>query len=72
MNSGELRYALRLALNRLDEWNNITGCFFRGTGYYYEIQGIIEDSVKIGAYVALNGSKDDSNTILENIEKNHI
>jgi hypothetical protein len=46
---GELEYAIRQALNNLDKWNDTTGCFHKGTGYYYEMQSIVEDAVKIGS-----------------------
>ena len=52
MNAGELKDAERRALNLFDAWNDVTGVFKRGTGYYYEIQGVIEDAVKCGAQAA--------------------
>jgi hypothetical protein len=55
MNKGELDYATRMALNHFDRWNDVTGVFGRGTGYYYEMQGIIEDCVKIAAKLACEG-----------------
>lgn len=53
--SGELDYAIRMALNKFDEWNNVTGYFPKCTGYYYEIQSVIEDAVKIGAKITTQG-----------------
>ena len=64
MNKGELEYSVRQALNHFDEWNDSTGAFAKGTGYYYEIQGIIEDSVKIGAKVASEGINTNLDDIL--------
>jgi hypothetical protein len=55
MNKGELEYAKRMALNKFDEWNDVTGFFEKNTSYYYEAQGAIEDAVKIGIKVALYG-----------------
>lgn len=49
MTKGELELAIRRALNLFDNWNDITGCVPRGTSYYYEIQGCIEDAVHCGA-----------------------
>jgi hypothetical protein len=65
MNKGELDYAERMALNNFDEWNDVTGCFEKGTSYYYEALATIEDAVKIGAKVATYGMKAD----LENLDK---
>ena len=64
MQKGQLNYAIRRALNMFDKWNDVTGCFDKGTGYYYEIQSIIEDAVNIGVqealevYVQLESEKD--------------
>lgn len=55
MKVGELNDAKREALNKFDEWNNVTGCFEKATGYYYEIQGVVEDAVDIGAKAASGG-----------------
>lgn len=52
MKTGELKDAERRALNLLDQWNNVTGVVQRGTSYYYELQGVIEDAVKCGAQAA--------------------
>lgn len=45
---GVVESANRRALNIFDKWNNITGFVPKHTGYYYEIQGIIEDAVHCG------------------------
>jgi len=55
MKRGEMEYAKRMALNSFDEWNDCTGFFDKGTSYYYEVQSVIEDAVKIGIKVALYG-----------------
>jgi len=55
MTRGEREFAIRKALNMFDEWNDVTGCFPKGTSYYYEIQSVIEDAVKIGAKIACEG-----------------
>lgn len=53
ISAGELADAKRRALNAFDKWNDVTGQFTRGTSYYYEAQGCIEDAVHIGAQAAL-------------------
>ena len=58
MTKGEVQEAERLALNELDKWNDITGFVQKHTGYYYELQGIIEDAVHVGIQMALNGKVD--------------
>lgn len=55
MNKGELEYAIRMALNNFDQWVDTTGALAKGTSYYFECQGVIEDAVKIGAIVATFG-----------------
>lgn len=55
MNKGELEYAIRMALNNFDQWVDATGAFAKGTSYYFECQGVIEDAVKIGSIVATFG-----------------
>lgn len=63
MTKGELDYAIRQALNNFDNWNDSTGKFAKSTGYYYEMQSIIEDSVKIGAKIASEGINADLSDI---------
>ena len=53
MNRGQLADAKRRALNLFDLWNAVTGFVERNTGYYYELQGVIEDAVECGAQEAL-------------------
>jgi len=54
MNKGQISYATRKAMENFDRWNDVSGKFEPGTGYYGEIEGIIEDSVHIGVQMALN------------------
>ena len=65
MNKGELEYATRQALNNFDKWIDSTGALAKGSGWYYEAQGCIEDAVKIGAKVACEGIDADLTDILE-------
>ena len=65
MKKGEKDFAIRKALTLFDEWNQVTGLFGQYESYYSEIEGIIEDAVKIGAKVALYGIKAD----LKNLDK---
>jgi len=53
MNKGEIDDAIRRALNIFDKWNDVTGVVPKGTGYYYELQGVIEDAVHCGSQGAL-------------------
>jgi hypothetical protein len=39
----------------LDEWNEVAGIVSVNTGYYYELQSIVEQAVRIGAQIALTG-----------------
>jgi hypothetical protein len=61
--SGVINSATRRALNIFDKWNNVTGFVPKHSGYYYEIQGIIEDAVHCGIqeltdnYKKLNSEK---------------
>ncbi len=50
--AGELADAKRRALNLFDRWNDTTGHFTKGSGYYYEMQGVIEDAVEFGTQAA--------------------
>ena len=52
MIKGELDNAIRRALNLFDKWNDVTGCFVKNSGYYYEMQAVIEDAVHCGAQQA--------------------
>jgi hypothetical protein len=53
MTKGQIESAIRRALDIFDEWNDCTGFVKKHTGYYYEMQGIIEDAVHCGAQEAL-------------------
>jgi len=53
MKKGKLDNAKRRALNLFDDWNNVTGLVVEHTGYYYELQGLIEDAVECGVQAAL-------------------
>lgn len=52
MTRGELQNAKRRALNIFDDWVAVTGVVGMNTGYYYEIQSLIEDAVECGAQAA--------------------
>lgn len=54
---GEVDYAVRRALNIFDAWNDATGYVPKFSGYYYEIQSLIEDAVHCGFQQALNDYK---------------
>ena len=64
MTKGELEYAIRQAYNGFDKWNDVAGVIPKGNTYYYEIQGVIEDAVKIGAKIACLGIDADLSDIL--------
>ena len=53
MKMGQVSDALRRALNKFDEWNDVTGIVEKHTGYYYEMQGVIEDALHCGIQAAL-------------------
>jgi hypothetical protein len=53
MTQGQKDYANRKALEVLDAWLEVTGAIHKHTGWYYELQSIIEDAVDIGAKTAL-------------------
>jgi hypothetical protein len=55
MKTGQVKKAERLALSAFDKWNDVTGLVQEHTGYYYELQAVIEDAVHIGIQMALNG-----------------
>ena len=54
MNKGEVDYAVRKAMEVFDSWNDTVGIFTPGTGYYAEIQGIIEDAAHCGMQMAIH------------------
>lgn len=57
MTVGELKNAKRRALNILDAWNDVAGVVEKETGYYYELQAVIEDAVHCGAQAATKDFK---------------
>ena len=52
MKVGQFNDAKRRALNILDAWLDVTGVIRKDTGYYYELQGVVEDAVACGAQAA--------------------
>jgi len=64
MTKGEIDYAIRIALNNFDKWNDVTGVISKGSSYYFEMQGVIEDAVRIGSKVACSGIGTDLDEIL--------
>lgn len=62
---GQLAFAKRRALNKFDEWNDVTGFVGKHTGYYYEIQSIVEDAVECGAQAACGVEEPLSSEIIE-------
>jgi len=56
MTKGIIKDAERTALNVLDKWNNTANVVEPHTGYYYELQAVIEDAVHIGIQAALFGT----------------
>lgn len=54
MQKGQREYAQRKALEVFDAWNDVTGCFQKFSGYYYEICEVIKDAVDIGGMTVLN------------------
>ena len=55
MTKCEQEFAIRIALNNFDIWNDATGVIPKDSSYYYEMQGVIEDAVKIGCKMACLG-----------------
>ena len=53
MTKGEMESAKRRVLNILDNWVEVTGFVEKHTGYYYELQSVVEDAVHCGAQQAL-------------------
>ena len=53
MEDGQRDYARRKALEIFDKWNDITGCFPKFSGYYYEMCSLVQDAADIGSLVAL-------------------
>mgnify|MGYP003437380168 FL=1 len=55
MNIGKVKDAERFGLNCLDKWNDVTGAVAKNSGWYYELQSVIEDAVHVGIHMALFG-----------------
>lgn len=56
MTKGQVEEAERIALNRLDKWNDVAGVLEKHTGYYYEAKGVVLEAVTIGIQMALHGA----------------
>ena len=65
MTKGEQEFAIRIALNNFDTWNDCTGVISKGSSYYYEMQGVIEDAVRIGSKVACKGINTNLSDIID-------
>jgi hypothetical protein len=74
MTRGMVESATRQAYNVFDEWLDVTGFVDKDTSYYYEMQGIIEDAVHIGAQMAIYGNvkKDKGGEIVKSRTKEKI
>jgi len=59
MQKGQLDYAIRKALDIMDEWNDCTGTVIKFSSYYYELCSVVSDAVKIGVKVAIYGKDAD-------------
>lgn len=57
MKQEQIDDAKRRALNIFKAWNRVMRFVEKSTGYYYELQGIIEDAVDCGAQEALGVRK---------------
>lgn len=57
MTKGDIELATRRAHNIFDEWNNTTGIVVKGSGYYFELLGVITDAVHCGAQQATGDFK---------------
>ena len=55
--AGEVKAAIRRALNIFDDWNDVSGAIPKYTSVYYEIQGCFEDAVHCGFQQALGDFK---------------
>jgi hypothetical protein len=51
---GRIDSAIRRIYNKFDEWNSVTGFVAMHTGYYYELQSILEDAVHCGVQALLD------------------
>lgn len=57
MSNGELKDAVRRALNIFEKWNECTGAVDEHSSCYWELQGVIEDAVHCGAQAACGVKK---------------
>ena len=55
MTKGQVEYAERQAYNEFDRWNDVVGIITKNSGYYAEIQAVVQDAVHIGIQMAING-----------------
>lgn len=53
MEPKEIKDAKIRALAIFDQWNNVTGAIEKNTGWYYELQSVIEDAVDCGVQAGL-------------------
>lgn len=70
MNRGEVANAIRNGLNRFDEWNDVTGVIEKNTGYYWEMQGVIEQVVRETIQLTLGLNPDPTSTKGEDNQPN--
>lgn len=61
----ELEYAIRIAQNHFDQWNDKTNAIPRRRNIYQQILKIIEDSVKIGVEIHKVGIDSDFKEIFD-------
>ena len=68
MKKDEIEEAESLALKQMDEWLDVTGIIDKDTGYYYELEDLIKESVHIGIQksLGLNIEKDEFGNVLKN------
>jgi len=55
MTKSQVDYAERKALQRLDEWVDVTGVICMHSGYHSELEGLIIDAVHIDIQMAIHG-----------------
>lgn len=58
MTRAQVVYAQRKAMDAFDKWNDVAGVIETNSGYYSEIEAVIEDAVHIGIQMALFGKID--------------
>lgn len=47
IDNSETNYIIDTARTFFEEWNNVTGAVPKGTSWYYELESVIEDIVKL-------------------------